>query len=53
MSQERTIGLNHQISEEAAEWLVEFRTAPVSTGARKDFDAWVRASPEHLRAHRA
>ena len=50
MSQERTIGLNHQISEEAAEWLVEFRTGPVSTGVRKEFDAWVRASPEHLRA---
>lgn len=50
MKQERTIGLNHQISEEAAEWLVEFRTGPVSTSVRKEFDAWVRASPEHLRA---
>jgi transmembrane sensor len=50
MSQERTIGLNHQISEEAAEWLVEFRTGPVSTSVRREFDAWVRASPEHLRA---
>jgi transmembrane sensor len=51
MSQERTIGgLNHQISEEAAEWLVEFRTGPVSASVRKEFDAWVRASPEHLRA---
>jgi transmembrane sensor len=50
MSQERTIGLNHQISEEAAEWLVEFRTGQVSTSVRKEFDAWVRASPEHLRA---
>jgi len=50
MSQERTIGLNHQISEEAAQWLVEFRTGDVSTGVRKEFDAWVRASPEHLRA---
>ena len=50
MSQERSIGLNHQISEEAAEWLVEFRTGPVSTAVRKEFDAWVRASPEHLRA---
>ncbi len=50
MSQERSIGLNHQISEEAAEWLVEFRTGPVSATVRKEFDAWVRASPEHLRA---
>jgi transmembrane sensor len=50
MSQERSIGLNHQISEEAAEWLVEFRTGPVRTSVRKEFDAWVRASPEHLRA---
>lgn len=50
MSQERTIGLNHQISEEAAGWLVELRTGPVSTSVRKEFDSWVRASPEHLRA---
>lgn len=50
MSQERTSGLNHQISEEAAQWLVEFRTGDVSASVRKEFDAWVRASPEHLRA---
>ena len=50
MSQERTIGFNDQISEEAAQWLVEFRTGEVSTSVRKEFDAWVRASPEHLRA---
>jgi transmembrane sensor len=50
MSQERTSGLNHQISDEAAQWLVEFRTGPVSTSVRREFDAWVRASPEHLRA---
>jgi transmembrane sensor len=42
--------LNHQISEEAAQWLVEFRTGDIDAAGRRAFDAWVRASPEHLRA---
>lgn len=42
--------LNRQISAEAAAWLVEFRTGDIAAGGRRDFDAWVRASPEHIRA---
>jgi transmembrane sensor len=40
-----------RISEEAAEWFVEFRTGTLDERARQRFDAWVRTSPEHLRAY--
>lgn len=50
MNLERRIGLNDQISQEAAEWLVEFRTGDIDPAGRRDFDAWLRASPEHIRA---
>ena len=50
MSAESRLQLNHQISEEAAQWLVEFRTGDIDATGRYAFDAWVRASPEHLRA---
>src|SRR6186713_3594905 len=43
--------LNAQISEEAAEWFVEFRTGEATAAERAHFDAWVRSSPEHLRAY--
>src|SRR6267378_1944545 len=43
--------LNAQISEEAAGWFVEFRMGAVDAAARQQFDAWVRSSPEHLRAY--
>lgn len=50
MSLERGMSLNDQISREAAEWLVEFRTGEIDPGGRRDFDSWLRASPEHVRA---
>lgn len=50
MAQEQSTKLNSQISAEAAEWLVEFRSGDMDLDARRDFDAWLRASPEHLRA---
>ena len=50
MNIERGIKANNQISEEAAEWLVEFRSGDMDSGRRRGFDAWLRASPEHLRA---
>jgi transmembrane sensor len=50
MSRDKPIKLNAQISEEAAEWLVEFRTGDIDAAGRRQFDAWVRSSPEHLRA---
>jgi transmembrane sensor len=47
---EGRIGLNPQINEEAARWFVEFRSGDVDASTRQQFDAWMRASPEHLRA---
>lgn len=43
--------LNAQISEEAVAWFVEFREGEVGAQDRQRFDAWVRLSPEHLRAY--
>ncbi len=42
--------MNRQINEEAARWFVEFRSGDIDEVGRRDFDAWMRASPEHLRA---
>jgi transmembrane sensor len=43
--------LNPQIYGEACEWLVEFRTGAMGAVTRERFDAWLRKSPEHLRAY--
>lgn len=43
--------LNAQIYEEASEWLVEFRTGDIDISDRKKFNAWLRTSPEHMRAY--
>jgi transmembrane sensor len=51
MNDLRSRKLNTQISEEAAEWFIEFRTGELDAAARRSFDAWVRSSPEHLRAY--
>jgi transmembrane sensor len=50
VSHENRVNFNHQICEEAAGWFVEFNTADPDTEQRLAFDAWIRASPEHLRA---
>lgn len=50
MSIAEHISLNDQISHEAAEWLIEFRSGDIDAGGRRAFDAWLRASPEHIRA---
>jgi len=42
-----------EILDEAASWLVELRTAELSLAQRRRFDAWLRASPEHVRAYLA
>lgn len=42
--------MNRQILEEAAEWFVEINTGDLDRLARERFDAWLRASPEHVRA---
>jgi transmembrane sensor len=50
MNTARRIESNPQISEEAAEWLIEFRSGDIDSQGRSAFDSWLRASPEHLRA---
>ena len=44
-------GLNSQIYEEASDWFVEMRAGDIDAAGRQRFDAWVRKSPEHLRAY--
>jgi transmembrane sensor len=51
MSQDKRANFNAQISEEAAEWFVEFRTGEINATGRHDFATWIRTSPEHLRAY--
>lgn len=51
MTHDTHLRLNTQISEEAAEWFVEFRTGDVDDAGRRAFDIWVRSSQEHLRAY--
>jgi transmembrane sensor len=43
--------LNTQIYEEACEWFVECRAGDLDDGARREFDSWLRKSPEHLSAY--
>jgi transmembrane sensor len=40
-----------QVLEEAAGWLIEFRAGDPGSTERRSFDAWLRASPEHVRAY--
>jgi len=42
---------NPQILEEAAEWLIEFNSEQPDAEAREKFDAWLRLSPQHVRAY--
>ncbi|MGH2447002.1 MAG: FecR family protein [Chloroflexota bacterium] len=42
--------LNTQILEEASTWFVELNEGDLSAVAREAFAAWLRASPEHVRA---
>jgi transmembrane sensor len=43
--------MNQQIYQEASEWLVDFRTEEPDHAARKRFERWLSASPEHVRAY--
>jgi transmembrane sensor len=42
---------NRQIQQEAAQWLVELNADEPDASARAEFDTWLRASPEHIRAY--
>lgn len=41
---------NQQIREEATEWFIRFCEEEMEATSRREFDAWLRASPEHVRA---
>jgi len=43
--------LNTQIYEEASTWFVESRAGDLDESGRREFDAWLRKSPEHLSAY--
>lgn len=43
--------MNTQIYDEAGEWIVRHRTTGLDAAARRRFDAWLRASPENVRAY--
>jgi transmembrane sensor len=43
--------LNAQIYEEASTWFVEARAGDLDDAARREFDRWLRRSPEHLSAY--
>jgi transmembrane sensor len=42
---------NTQVYTQASEWLVEFRAGDVDASARRDFNAWLRKSPENVLAY--
>jgi transmembrane sensor len=44
-------GLHSQIREEAVEWFVAFCEEEVDARACREFNAWLRRSPEHVRAY--
>lgn len=43
--------LNSQIYREACEWFVECRSGDLDEAMRREFDRWLRKSPEHLSAY--
>jgi transmembrane sensor len=43
--------LNTQIYEEACAWFVESRAGDLDDTGRREFDRWLRKSPEHLSAY--
>ena len=43
--------MNTQIYEEATEWLIKHRESDLSPREKVQFDDWLRASPQHLRAY--
>jgi transmembrane sensor len=43
--------INQDLVDQASRWFVEFRIGDADTGAREQFNAWLRASPLHIRAY--
>jgi transmembrane sensor len=51
MREAPTRRLNAQTYEEACEWFVQFRAGEADEQARREFDLWLRRSPECVRAY--
>ena len=47
----RRAAYNEQIQDEATEWFVRFCEQEVDGPSCHEFDAWLRRSPEHIRAY--
>jgi transmembrane sensor len=43
--------MNTQIFEQASDWIVKHREGDLDESQRRAFDAWLRLSPEHVRAY--
>ena len=43
--------VNEQIRDEATEWFIRFCEDEVDGSACEEFDAWLRVSPQHVRAY--
>lgn len=43
--------MNLQIQEEASEWIIKHRSGGLDARDKESFDAWLRASPQHVRAY--
>src|ERR1700676_5164171 len=43
--------MNTQIYEEACTWFVECRAGDLDDAGRREFDRWLRKSPEHLSSY--
>jgi len=43
--------MNTQIYEEACAWFVECRAGDLDDSGRREFDRWLRKSPEHLSSY--
>lgn len=43
--------MNLQIYEEASEWVIKHRNGGLDARDKKSFDAWLRESPQHVRAY--
>src|SRR5271156_4369013 len=43
--------MNTQIYEEACTWFVDSRAGDLDDAGRREFDRWLRKSPEHLSAY--
>jgi transmembrane sensor len=45
------VKLNTQIYDEASAWFVECRSGDLDESGRREFDTWLRKSPEHVSAY--